>query len=81
MGKRYNIEQALSKIGRSRVETYSEQLQNELKPATLREELQKDITACISGYVGYMKHPLRERLTKDICQRISDKIDERIKNE
>ena len=32
MGARYNIETALAKISRSRVETYSEQMQNELEP-------------------------------------------------
>ena len=32
MGERYNIEEALSKIKKSRIETYSEQMQNELEP-------------------------------------------------
>ena len=32
MGARYNIEDALSKIKKSRIETYSEQMQNELEP-------------------------------------------------
>ena len=32
MGERYNIEAALSKIKKSRIETYSEQMQNELEP-------------------------------------------------
>jgi|TARA_R110000744_G_scaffold334755_1_gene440092 hypothetical protein len=31
-GKRYNIDAALAKIKKSRVETYSEQMQNELEP-------------------------------------------------
>ena len=31
MGARYNIEDALSKIKKSRIETYSEQIQNERK--------------------------------------------------
>lgn len=34
MGERYNIEEALSKIKKSRIETYSEQMQNELEPIT-----------------------------------------------
>ena len=32
VGQRYNIEAALSKIKKSRIETYSEQIQNELEP-------------------------------------------------
>ena len=32
MGERYNIEAALDKIKKSRIETYSEQMQNELEP-------------------------------------------------
>jgi hypothetical protein len=32
MGARYNIEAALAKIKQSRIETYSEQMQNELEP-------------------------------------------------
>ena len=31
-GERYNIDAVLSKIGKSKVETYSEQMQNELEP-------------------------------------------------
>jgi len=34
MGERYNIEAALAKIEKSRIETYSEQMQNELEPIT-----------------------------------------------
>ena len=33
-GGRYNIETVLAKIGRSSIETYSEQMQNELEPIT-----------------------------------------------
>jgi hypothetical protein len=32
MGARYKIDDVLAKIGRSRIETYSEQIQNELEP-------------------------------------------------
>ena len=32
MGERYNIDAVLSKVSRSRIETYSEQTQNELEP-------------------------------------------------
>jgi hypothetical protein len=32
MGARYKIDDVLAKIGRSRIETYSEQMQNELEP-------------------------------------------------
>ena len=33
-GERYHIETVLTKIGRSRIETHSEQIQNELEPIT-----------------------------------------------
>ena len=39
MGARYNIEDALSKIKKSRIETYSEQIQNELEPITESPEV------------------------------------------
>jgi hypothetical protein len=32
MGARYKIDDVLAKIGRSKIETYSEQMQNELEP-------------------------------------------------
>ena len=47
----------------------------------LREDLQKEITSCISGYIGFITHPLRERLTKDVCQRVIDRIDKSIISE
>jgi hypothetical protein len=45
MGARYNIEDALSKIKKSRIETYSEQMQNELEPITEPP----DVKAKLSG--------------------------------
>jgi hypothetical protein len=47
----------------------------------LRKELQRGVISCISGYVGFITHPQRERLTKDVCQRIADIINEKGKND
>ena len=44
-GERYNIDAVLSKIGKSKVETYSEQMQNELEPITEPP----DVKAKLSG--------------------------------
>ena len=42
----------------------------------LKEELQEELALCISGYVGFLTHPIRERLKKDLCQRISKRIED-----
>jgi hypothetical protein len=44
-GKRYKIDDVLAKISRSSVETYSEQMQNELEPITEPS----DVKAKLSG--------------------------------
>jgi len=44
-GARYKIDDVLAKIGRSRIETYSEQMQNELEPITEHS----DVKAKLSG--------------------------------
>jgi hypothetical protein len=46
----------------------------------LREQLQEDIILCIKGYVGRLTHPVREKLMKDLCQVVTDRINERIEN-
>jgi hypothetical protein len=47
----------------------------------LKEQLREEIASCISGYVGFITHPQRERLTKDVTKRVVDKINERIEVE
>ena len=42
----------------------------------LKEELQEELASCISGYVGLLTYPIRERLKKDLCQRISKRIED-----
>jgi len=42
----------------------------------LKEELQTGVTSCVSGYLGFITHPQRERLTKDICTRIETVLKE-----
>ena len=40
----------------------------------LQERIQRDIVACISGYTAFISHPIRERLTEDLRQRVADKF-------
>tara|TARA_R110002051_G_scaffold61354_2_gene112466 strand:+ start:21075 stop:21584 length:510 start_codon:yes stop_codon:yes gene_type:complete len=44
----------------------------------LREELHEGVTSCISGYLGFLTHPLRERLGNDVCKIITDNINKEI---
>jgi len=50
-GERYNIDAVLSKIGKSKVETYSEQMQNELEPLHSKVKLYDKIGIPASGSV------------------------------
>ena len=54
-GERYNIDAVLSKIGKSKVETYSEQLQNELEPLNSKAKLYDELGVMSSGY--YESYP------------------------
>jgi len=42
----------------------------------LEEELKAGVTSCVSGYIGFVTHPQRERLTKDLCVRIETVLKE-----
>ena len=44
--------------------------------AELKEELQAGVTSCVSGYLGFITHPQRERLTKDLCSRVETVLKE-----
>ena len=44
----------------------------------LREELHEGVTSCISGYLGFLTYPLRERLGNDVCKIITDNINKEI---
>ena len=47
----------------------------------LREQIQEDITLCIRGYIGFITHALRESLTKDLCQRVENILEETLTSE
>jgi len=48
-GERYKIDDVLAKISRSRIETYSEQIQNELEPLDAKSKLHDKIGVPASG--------------------------------
>ena len=48
-GERYNIEAVLAKIQKSSIETYSEQIQNELKPLDAKSKLHDKTGIAASG--------------------------------
>jgi hypothetical protein len=47
----------------------------------LRKKIQEDIAICIRGYIGFITHPLRESLTKDLCQRVENILEETFSSE
>tara|TARA_R100001377_G_scaffold25747_1_gene13960 strand:+ start:213 stop:464 length:252 start_codon:yes stop_codon:yes gene_type:complete len=51
------------------------------KLSELKDELQVGVASCISGYVGFLTHPQRERLAGDILQRIADIVDKKVESE
>ena len=47
----------------------------------IRKEIQEDIALCIRGYIGFITHAIRESLTKELCQRVENILEETLTSE